>query len=63
MPFKRSLSRYAIGIPSIGTLLSSDIIRLTELVPNHENAKIDNSASNFSVIFNSSEKNFIILAF
>ena len=61
----RSLNKHAIDIASAGTLLSSDIICLTEtqLVLNQNIVNIENALSNFSVIFNSSERKFRSLAF
>ena len=54
-----------MDITSTGTLLSSDIICLTEkqLVPNQNTVNIENTLSNFLVIFNSSERKFRSLAF
>ena len=61
----RSLNKQVIDIASTDTLLSSDIICLTEtqLVPNKNNVNIENALSNFSLIFNSSKRKFISLAF
>ena len=60
-----SLNKHIIDIASTGTLLSSDIICLTEtqLVPHQNTVNIENALSNFSVIFNSSERKFRSLAF
>ena len=54
-----------MDIASTGTLLSSEIICLTEkqLVPNQNTVNIENTLSNFSVIFNSSERKFRSLGF
>ena len=61
----RSLNKHVIDIASTGTLLSSNIICLTEtqLIPNQNTVKIKNALSDFSVIFNSSERIFRSLAF
>ena len=54
-----------MDIASTGTLLSSEIICLTEkqLVPNQNTVNIENTLSNFSVIFNSSERKLRSLEF
>ena len=59
------MNKHAIDIASTGTLLSSDIICLTEiqLVPNQNTVSIEDALSNFSVIFNSSERKLRSLAF
>ena len=69
-PFKHLLLEYkhvidTIDIASTGTLLSYDIICLTkaQTVPNQNAVNIENSFSNFSVIFNYGEKKFRILEF
>ena len=60
-----SLNKHAINITCTGTLISSDITCLTEtqLVPNQNTVSIEDALSNFSVIFNSSERKFRSLAF
>ena len=54
-----------MDVASTGTLLSSEIICLTEkqLVPNQNTVNIENTLSNFSVIFNSSERKLRSLEF
>ena len=54
------MNKHALDIASTGTLLTSDIICLTEthLVPNQNTMNIEDALSNFSVIFNSSERKF-----
>ena len=61
----RSLDKHTIDIASNGTLLSSDIICLTEtqLIPNQNTVNIENALRNFSVIFNSSDRKLRSLAF
>ena len=59
------MNKHAIDNASTGTLLSCDIMCLTEiqLEPNQNTVNIENALSNFSVIFNSSERKFKSLAF
>ena len=59
------MNKHAIDTASTGTLSSCDIICLTEtqLEPNQNTVNIENALSNFSVIFNSSERNFRSLEF
>ena len=57
-----SLNKLAIYIASSVTLLSSDIIAETQLVPNQNFVNIENALSNFSVTLYSSEREFRSLA-
>ena len=59
------MNKHAIDIASTGTLLSSDIICLTETQPvlYQNTVNTENAESKFSVIFNSSKRKFRSQAF